>query len=90
MVVGIAMPVSAATTEEIIAYLLEKVKKGEGFTQPFNLPEGQEQIFWFGDYSVDIKAQLCFVGSRPPNLFVPCEKLKKAYPMIAPLITWVK
>lgn len=43
-----------------------------------------------GDYyRVDLRAQLCFRGTRSASIVLaPCKNLKKGYPLIAPLITW--
>ena len=84
-----AFPVSAAYDKDDIGELVEKFKKGEGFFEGVNIPSEQRQLINFLMYRIDIKAQLCFSGIQPSFSLVPCEVLKKAYPMIAPFITWV-
>ena len=89
MFVAIAMPVSGEWYKGAVAKIVEKVKMGEGFREASGMPIEQRQIFRFSFYLLDIKAQLCFAEGQSLTL-VPCEALKKGYPLIAPLITWVK
>ena len=89
LLVAIAMPVSAAWKKDDIAELVAKVKKGEGFIKSGDLSSEQKQIISFYTYRIDIKAQLCFSTIRS-YVLVPCEALKKGYPIFASLITWVK
>ncbi len=78
-----AFHAAAAWDAEGVAKMVEKVKKGEGFSKRNSIPD--EQIIFFSIYVIDIKAQLCFTKGYS---LVSCEKIKKAFPLIAPLITW--
>jgi hypothetical protein len=90
--------VNADWDKDDVAKLVEKVKKGQGFDDFNYVESSMVQVVRIGighiSYTIDIKAQICYAGLPVSNgggvVIVPCAKVKKAYPLFAPLITWEK
>lgn len=90
--------VNADWDKDDVAKLVEKMNKGQGFDDGRQLESSMFQIVTIGignfSYMIDIKAQICYARFNISNgggvVIVPCAKVKKAYPLFAPLMPWVK
>ncbi len=92
----------AARGEEFadkVAKTTEAVSAGRRVVEDVDYPS-DAQVFTFSTgrgmstlwYTIDLRAHLCFVQTMGPArsspASVPCQNLKKGYPLVAPLITW--
>jgi hypothetical protein len=85
--------VNADWDKDDVAKLVEKVKKGQAFYEQERVQRSMCQvleIITMGvDYIIDIKAQICYAavnGNGKGLVVVPCEAVKKGYPLFAPLM----
>lgn len=93
-----ALPASAAEWDE---KSVGKVKKllleGKGFSEFGAYPKTKRQVLNFsvpglGRYHLEFNNNLCFLefAGSGAILRIPCQTIKKGYPILAPLITWEK
>jgi len=78
-----------------ISKILEKISKGENFTDYGFTSDYQILSFNAGKtlmYFIDFKAKLCYCKNSGGDgiTLVPCKAVKEGYPLFAPLITWEK
>jgi len=88
---------NAALDKGDVREMVKKIKRGEYFYNAIKAPKDSIQIFFFTvdriNYVIDFKVKDCFVGSRYEAAgYVPysCKKIKRGYPILAPLLTWVR
>jgi hypothetical protein len=100
LVIGLAGTANAATNEDAI----KSAQAGKGGTvviPPSELNFLTIALDQTSSYKIDIKAHICYmmsslyegVGSQTHVFFmtrflVPCQNIKKGYPIVAPIITW--
>ncbi len=95
---GLMLSVIVATTaradydEKQVKKIVEAVQQHKNVAEYAAYPKAETQVVRFAiegsptlTYVIDLRAQLCFLFTNP----VPCAALKRGYPLMAPIITWV-
>lgn len=88
---ALASVARAAWDEKDVAKVVQAIKAGKSVVEAHDYPGMQVVHFStaglsFFSYTIDIKAQLCLASGGATA--VSCKVLKKAYPLMAPFITW--
>ena len=88
-----ALPAAGAWNAEDVAGIKKKLQEGKGLNESGAYSSDGVQVIEFRlgrttSYLVDFKARLCMLIFRESATLVPCSRLKKGYPLFAPLITW--
>ncbi len=100
IVVGLAFALPgvarSAWDEEDTARLTQWLAGGKSFEERGSYPNIGRQFVEFdvgyAYYQIDFRAQLCFVRGYKSRAVspVPCEAIKRGYPLFASMLTWVK
>lgn len=90
---GFASSAWADYEEKDVAKLVEAIRQGKKVTEDGKYPADHIQIVHFAVgnfiYSIDVRAQVCFIRQAGTALMrIPCNAIRKGYPLMGPLITW--
>lgn len=99
MIFGMALcawslsPAFASMDEEDVARLAKKLQSGKGFAEAWTLPSKQRQMLLikigFGlNYLIEFSTKSCYRLLGDGVFVIDCGIIKKAYPLISPLISW--
>lgn len=83
----------ASIDEEDISEMVKKLSEGKSFAEVEEIGIKNVQIFFFSTasragYIIDFKTKTCYFRLNQSVTTANCAKIKKGYPLIAPLITW--
>ena len=86
-------PAFASIDEEDVSRLAKKIQSGKGFAEAMSISAEQRQILFikigFGlNYLIEFKTKTCYRLFDDGVFVVNCGIIKKAYPLLAPLISW--